>query len=360
MKILQVITSLRVGGAEKLIVDMVPLYIQAGHQVDVLVFDGVDTTFKQQLIQQGIKIISFGINKSVYSPQFILKLIPLLKQYDIVHTHNTACQYFVAFASLIISPSKRPKLVTTEHNTNNRRRNLWGFKHIDKWMYEKYQSVISISLQATQNLSDFIGSNEKVKTIFNGINIDLFLNAAHLKYERNTDEIILCMVAGFRDQKDQDTLIRSLKYLPKQYKVWLVGDGDRRPILENLVSNEKLADRVHFWGVRSDIPQILKSSDIIVMSSHWEGLSLSSLEGMCVGKPFIASDVDGLHEIVKGYGVLFPHRDEKALAEVALRLSTDKTYHSLIAKRCLERAQQFDIKNTVKQYLDVYSRLIKE
>lgn len=358
MKILQVITSLRVGGAEKLIVDMAPLYIEAGHQVDVLLFDGVDTLFKQKLIQQSIKVISFDINKSVYSPKFIFKLIPLLKQYDIVHTHNTACQYFVAMASMFISASECPKLVTTEHNTNNRRRNIFGFKYIDKWMYGRYQSIISISEQATQNLIDFIGRNEKVKTIFNGINIDKFINAVRLESERNMNDVILCMVAGFREQKDQDTLIRSLKYLPKEFKVWLVGDGVRRPILEHLVTNENLEDKVRFWGIRSDIPQILKTSDIIVMSSHYEGLSLSSIEGMCVGKPFIASDVHGLHEIVNGYGELFPPQNEKKLAEKILILNQDKVYNTIISKKCMERAQQFNIKNTVEKYLDEYNKLI--
>lgn len=101
MKILQVITSLYVGGAEKLIVDMVPLYLEQGYQVDVLLFDGTDTPFKKQLQARGVKVYHLRIGGSVYNPLFIFKLIPFLKRYDIVHTHNTACQYFAVLAKYL-------------------------------------------------------------------------------------------------------------------------------------------------------------------------------------------------------------------------------------------------------------------
>ena len=68
MRILQVITSLQIGGAEKLIVDMVPRYIQAGHQMDVLLFNGVETPFKKQLQDKGIRILEFSKGGNDYNP----------------------------------------------------------------------------------------------------------------------------------------------------------------------------------------------------------------------------------------------------------------------------------------------------
>lgn len=76
MKVLQVITSLRTGGAEKLIVDMVPLYQEQGHQVDVLLFDGTETPFKRRLQDKGVTIFELGQGGSVYNPLYIFKLIP--------------------------------------------------------------------------------------------------------------------------------------------------------------------------------------------------------------------------------------------------------------------------------------------
>lgn len=359
MKILQIITSLRTGGAEKLITDMVPLFIKEGHTVDVLLFDGIETSFKQQLLNQNIKIISLGINTFVYNPLLIFKLIPIIKQYDIVHTHNTACQYFVAIASKFLN-HKNIKLITTEHNTTNRRRNIHWLKPIEKWMYKQYNSIICISDKAKENLQKYIGLNYPIKTIYNGIDIQKFTHATPLNRDSLglKDNFIICMVAGFRPQKDQDTLIRAMKRLPNNFHLWLIGDGERRKELEILTQKEELTNRIKFWGIRSDIPQLLKTADIIIMSSHWEGLSLSSLEGMSSGKPFIASDVDGLHEIVNGYGILFPEGNDKALSGIILKLMTDKTLYTNIAKKCQKRAEEFDIQKTVNYYLNAYQKIL--
>ena len=114
--------------------------------------------------------------------------------------------------------------------------------------------------------------------------------------------------------------------LPNNYSLQIVGDGPRRPILEKLAEEKN----VEFLGIRTDIPDILSSTDIVVLSSHWEGLSLSSIEGMASGRPFIASDVDGLHEMVNGAGVLFPDGDHIALAS-AIRHRNDKRNAMLAA-----------------------------
>ena len=169
------------------------------------------------------------------------------------------------------------------------------------------------------------------------------------------------MVAGFRYQKDQDTLIKAFTHLDKnKYELWLVGDGERRPILENLVKELGLTDNVKLLGIRNDIPNVLQTANIIVMSSHFEGLSLSNIEGMSVNKPFIASNVDGLREVVDGYGVLFPHEDDKALASIIQKLSEDTDYYQQVAAKCWERAQMFDIHNMVDAYNEVYEELKKD
>jgi glycosyltransferase involved in cell wall biosynthesis len=78
---------------------------------------------------------------------------------------------------------------------------------------------------------------------------------------------------------------------------------------------------------------------------------------MSVGKPFVASDVNGLREVTKDYGILFPHEDEKALAEIIIKLHDDKVYYKQVANKCYERAQQFDIKTMVKAYNNIYLSL---
>lgn len=363
MKILQIITSLHIGGAEKLVVNLTHLFRSYGHSVDVLLFNGTNSFLRQELEKDNINIISLSRSGSVYNPFFIFKLSQILKSYDIVHTHNTACQYYTAIAKKVFN-LKQVKLVTTEHSTSNRRRNIIGFSFLDKWMYRQYDAIISISQKATKNLEKYIGVRYPISTIYNGIDIKKFINALPINKSElpNTDknDNIICMVAGFRVEKDQDTLIRALHNLPDNYKLWLVGDGVRRKELECLTEKLGLKERILYWGVQTNVPEILKASDIVVMSSHWEGLSLSSLEGMCVGKPFVASDVDGLHEIVNGYGILFPHQDDKSLAKVLIHLINDSTYYQQISENCMQRAKEFNIEKTAEDYLKVYQKILSD
>ncbi|MDE6332636.1 MAG: glycosyltransferase, partial [Muribaculaceae bacterium] len=125
-----------------------------------------------------------------------------------------------------------------------------------------------------------------------------------------------------------------------------------------LASELGLSERVHFLGVRSDIAELLKASDYVVMSSHFEGLSLSSVEGMSVGKPFLASDVDGLREVVKGYGILFPHEDSAALAAEIMKLEENREMYKSVAEACRHRAADFDIAQMVDAYSRIYNQSI--
>ena len=362
MRILHVITSLRTGGAEKLMVDLLPKLRDLGNDVELLLFDGIRTEFMEQLVRSGIKIHISRIGGCVYNPKNILYLRNMINKYDVVHTHNTAPQLFAAISKELTIKNKA-KLVTTEHNTTNRRRDIFYFKYLDRWMYRRYVKIICISEQAERNLRRYLADDSsKICTIFNGINIDRFSNPYMSCKKENIDgkDVIVTMVAAFHEQKDQQTLIRSFSLLPYNYKLQLVGVGDRLLIekCENLVKGLNLYNRVFFLGMRNDIPKILQESDIVVLSSHYEGLSLSSLEGMASGKPFVASDVDGLHEIVNGYGLLFPHEDAQCLAEIILRLSTDMPYSQYVAARCIERAKQFDINMMAEKYNNLYSTLL--
>jgi len=358
MKILHVITSLQIGGAEKLVADMVPLLRKHGHKVDVCVFNGQDTPFMQKLNECGCRVIRLSNNENYYHPIKILKLWRVMRGYDIVHTHNTAPQLFVAIAAKLLCSVV---LVTTEHNTSNRRRDWkWYPRWIDRWMYDQYQHVICISKQAEDNLRTYIGNcRAHISTIYNGIDVEAYHQVQpNILLRDGSLRFVVVMVAGFRYQKDHNTLIRALSLLNSEtFELWLVGDGERRKELEALVEYLGLQNCVKFWGLRTDIPEILHSADVVVMSSHFEGLSLSNIEGMSVGKPFIASDVDGLREVTKGYGILFPHEDAEALATFIQKLHDDHSYYQRVADKCYERAREFDISVMVRHYNELYLSL---
>ena len=357
MKILHVITSLRTGGAEKLMVDLLPRLRSKDHDVDLLLFDGTHTPFREELEKTGLRIFDCGECNSVYSLRNLKELRKIIGKYDLIHTHNSSPQFFAALAGI----GKSVKLVTTEHNTNNRRRNWPGFAMIDRWMYNRYDSIICISDKAEDNLRDFLKSDsKKIITIYNGINTSKFAKAKAsdgLKAMMPDGGKSIVMVAAFRPQKNQDCLVKAMEFLPENFHVFFAGIGERLNDVKALAAESTASDRIHFLGRRGDIPEVLKAADYIVLSSHYEGLSLSSIEGMSVGRPFIASDVDGLHEVVKDAGILFPDGDSEALANVILRLENDPKEYKRVAELCYSRAKDFDISGMTDGYLKIYNSL---
>ena len=363
MRILHVITSLHTGGAEMMAVNMLTRLSLDGHDVGMALFNGQRTNLYDKLQEECPSCKIYPLGTSYYNPLYIVKLINIMRQYDVVHTHNSSPQLFAAIANVFANR----RLITTEHSTNNRKRERGGIlRMLDKWMYPRYHKIVCISKIAEDRLKQFLlGNNrqlseilaQRIITINNGVDVEYFYTAAPIQALQKI-RFTVVMVAGFREAKDQDTLIRAISLLPKdKYELWLVGDGERRVILEQLTKELNMFDNVCFFGVRSNVANILKSSDCVVMSSHWEGLSLSNIEGMAAGKPFVASDVDGLREVTDGYGILFPHENAEALAEIIRHLHDDKEYYDEVADKCYQRARQFDISTMVKRYLEVYSEI---
>ena len=343
-----------------MMVDLLPLLKDRGDQVELLLFNGVMTPFRRELEERGIvihelcNIESSTMRPEVYSPLNVVRLRRLIKKYDIIHTHNTACQMYVPIARMLFRSSA--KLITTEHNTTNRRRSIRWLRPLDRWMYRQYARVICIGDSTRNNLKSYLGEDCNACVIYNGVDISRYVRP--IKYRSLRDHVIITMVAGFRPQKDQDTLIKSLQYLPANYKLQLVGEGEREPQLRALCHDMELSSRVDFMGVRMDVPEIMEKSDIIVLSSHWEGLSLSSIEGMASGRPFIASDVDGLSDVVGGAGVLFPHGDDRALADTIQRLCEHRDEYCQVADACQHRAMEYDISVMAEAYHELYHSLL--
>lgn len=354
MRILHVITSLHIGGAERLMTILLPQLRDLGNDVELLVFDDTRTSFTEELERQEIKIHSLNASK-VYSPLNIFRLRKYLKGFDIVHTHNTACQLFTPIALELMSGNKS-LLITTEHSTSNRRRNKQWFRRIDMWMYKRYDCVICISDSTQYNLCDYLKCPVKTKIIYNGIEIKDVTSVTMPNKER---EIIVSMVAAFRIGKDQDSLVKALSLLPSNYHVRFIGDGERRPEVEALVKELNLQDRVEFTGNRGDVNELLQDSHINVLSSHWEGFGLSAVEGMALGIPTIVSDVPGLREIVKGYGIVFQDSDYEALAKAIKSIVEDPKEYISVSQRCRKRAEEFDIALTAKKYNELYQSIIE-
>ena len=361
MRILQIITSLETGGAEKLIVDIVPRVNQMGLICDVMTLQDKKSPFSKELEKKRVKVISLSKILNYYNPLYIWKIIPYLKQYDLIHTHLSQPQYWTA-AARAISGVKTP-IITTEHNTSNKRINQRFFKPLEKWMYGQYEKIICISQATSNNMIAHTNLTDKIITLENGINVKHFSEATPITRSLiglDESDFVVTMVAGFRPQKDHDTLIKVLKYLPEDVKVVFVGDGLRMEECRLLAKSEHVENRIFFLGVRTDVANILKSSNIVVMSSNYEGFGLAAVEGMAAGKPVIATNVEGLSEIVKDAGLLFELGNVEELKTHILKLKSSLDYTKNISEACFERSKKYDISIMVEKLIDIYKEFIKE
>ena len=360
MKILHVITGLNSGGAEKMLVDIVLEMKKKGVISEVAVLTKKDDFFSEQLILHGVKVY-WGPRKKVYSLKNIHFIRSILKdyQYDVIHTHLYGSQLFTPIAMMsLFSPTK---LVTTEHSTHNKRRDNRLFFLLDRWMYKKYDKIIAISEGTQKNLNIYL-SETLTKTIVveNGIDLSEFKQAVAVNVEEldkrvYKNEKIILMVAAMREQKDHETLIRASKLLPKDYRVVFVGDGQRyNEVREYAQKNGR--KEIIFLGRRNDVPTIMASADVFVLSSKWEGFGLVVVEATATGLPVVASDVVGLKEVVREVGgYLFEQGNEFDLAEKII-----KTVQMKKAIREFPNLDRFSISRTVSNYIKVYDEILKE
>lgn len=365
MKIVHIIDTLSMGGAENVLIGLTAGQKQLGHEVTVipLVCDN-KTPVREKIELNKVTVIPLKERGTVYNPAFIFKLAKHIRNYDIINVHLFPAFYWAAFAKLF--SFCRVPMVYTEHSTNNKRRNNKVLHTVDKFVYKfGYKMIIACAEKVLETYNGAFPSIKHTCYINNGVETSLYREAHPYKKSEllgiSEDSFVITMVARFMTMKRQDTIVEALKELPPNFHAVFVGGNKEDEGLQRvkrIAEGEGVEQRVHFLYIRPDVPQILKTSDIVIMASDYEGLSLSSIEGMAAGKPFISTDVNGLREIVGGAGLLFENKNPQALAHLINKLATDKEYYSEIAERCSLRASVFDVKRMVELYLDVYNKVL--
>ena len=365
MKILHIIDTLSMGGAENVLVCLASGQKQCGHEVVIMPLVCPDITpVRSKMEGDGLKVIPFQKCGSLYNPLLIFKIAKVFRQFDIVHVHLFPALYWAAFAK-ILAFSKVP-MVYTEHSTNNRRRNKPLLHFVDKCVYQRgYNMVIACAEKVLETYRKAFPSVKHTCYINNGIDTKLFHDALpYSKHELigvDEDTFVVAMVARFMTMKRQDTVVEAIAKLPGNIHAVFVGGNKSDEGLvrvKDLVNTLGVSERVHFLYIRNDVPRILKTSDVVVMASDYEGLSLSSIEGMAAGKPFVASDVNGLREVVGGAGLLFENKNPEALSKILSKLSEDKAFYDEIAEKCIVRASEYDANNMIQSYLSVYNKVL--
>ncbi len=178
------------------------------------------------------------------------------------------------------------------------------------------------------------------------------------------DQFLVGMVGALKPQKAPLDYVRVAAQVYRHYKnvrFLLVGDGELREAVKEEVSRLELEDVFYLVGWRQDIVEIMKSLDIFVLTSLWEGLPRVYLEALSSGIPVVGTRVDGAAEVIQHdiNGMLAEPGDIPALANAVLTLLTDPERRHRLKQQCQELPPSFDIQEMVRQQEEEYQQLLQ-
>lgn len=262
------------------------------------------------------------------------------KDIDLVHSHYLVPPGLVG--SFLKKLTGLP-LVVTSHGSDVFVFSK-GFKRVVSKHVVQSADCICCNSEATLNAVKELGGSS-LRYVPSGVDHERFIPLS-MRREAVT------YVGALHRVKGVDIFLRAMKGVSE--KVWIIGDGPERKALETLA--EKLGVSCVFWGFRTDIPELMNRSRIVVLPSRNEGFGLTLLEAMACGTPVIGRKTGGIPELVNGEnGLLFETEEE--LHEKIVDLLHDQKLWERIRKKGLETALKWSWEKTAHSYAEIYSEL---
>ncbi len=368
-RILQAIETLDCGGAEVVVINLIER-LRFHHEVILCCVKKTGPLLKR--IPKGIRILCLHKPEGNDLRTFI-KMGVIIKRFkiDLVHTHNWDVLWDAALGSMLVG--KIP-VVHTIHGLFwrhaptfiGRKKNFFRrrLERISAWYASR---LISVSNYLRKQVIDELAiSGRKILTIRNGIPVTSSNLYEKRMRSKGNQEVRLITVGRLSRVKNYPMLLKAFSIALKKSKIPLrlifVGDGPERGHLIELSNKLGIMDYVNFLGFRENVEELLWQSDIFVLSSHYEGISIAILEAMRAGLPVIATSVGGNVETVKHgvSGLLCKKDDHIDFATQIVFLSENREVRLRIGREAYSRLTSFfNIDKTVKAYLNVYEQAMR-
>lgn len=333
VKIAHIITLLELGGAQQN-----TLYCCAHHHSDryeVVLIAGkggyLDTAAQQLASQIKVYFLS-SLKRPIqliwdFIAVFQMWLILKKEKVTIVHTHSSKAGILGRWAAWC---ARVPVIIHTVHG--------WGFhpeqsggtrsiyQLLEKWTAKITSKIITVSMENQKTgLQLKIGQEPQYQVIHSGIELRPFMRARQhrVKYRQKMKlegKIAVLILSNFKPQKAPQDVIQiglDLKEKINQFVFMWAGDGENRLFIEQKIQVLGLQDHFRFLGWRTDIPELVAASDVLLLTSIFEGLPRSVLQAMAGRKPVIATAVNGTPEAVSDHhsGFLHAPHDTHGMAQ---------------------------------------------
>ena len=364
LKLLVVVDSLEVGGAERHVVDLVLALRREGHAVTVAC--SVSGSLAEPLEAARIPVcpIVGRIAKRRVSLPYALGLRKLLRRgsFDLVHAHV----YSSAAASALATIGTGVPLVVTEHTEA-----LWqgrGGKLFSPWMYRRVARVIAVSDAIRRRLVERDGVPAgKITVIPNSVPPTREAHGDALPLPAGMEEgPVVGVVARLQPEKGVTGFLKAAAHVAQAFpaaRFAVVGDGPLRKELFGLAEDLGVRERVLFLGFRPDAQALIGMMDVVAVPSVSEGTPLVVLEAMAAGVPVVASRVGGIPSQLQSgkEGILVPPGDPRALGDAILGLLRDPERARRMGKAGrLSAATEFSHENMVRRVEGIYRDALAE
>jgi glycosyltransferase involved in cell wall biosynthesis len=332
MRIVYVLTSLGIGGAERQALALATHMVLRGHSVAMLV---LGPTVAEEW-PTTVEVFRLELSKKRSSALGgLLKARRFLREFrpDLVHSHSFHANIFARLLKLLC-PSV--KTISTVHNVYE-----GGWHRM--LAYRFTDGLAGLTTAVSQAAADrFVRlkaiPKRKCQVVTNGIDVAEFTpNAERRALTRaamDAGESFIWLAAGrLVPAKDFPNLLRAFKQVRTVFpsaQLWIAGafadatlkqTEDGRSVFVNLIAAEGGSmERVRLLGLRRDMPALFGAADAFVLSSAWEVMPLAVGEAMAMMKPVIATDAGGTRELVGDAGVIVPSQDPGALAKAMVEL----------------------------------------
>ena len=331
-----------------------------GFEQKIFILNKRSAFFLNDLQDTGLPY-TFSKRKSLYNPLHILDVRKFLSGADIINVHLFPALYWVALSKLIFGC--KAKLIFTEHSTSNNRRKYLALKLADTFIYKFYENIITISTDTKKSLNQWVrGTKAKSTVINNGIEVCKFSNAKTINLRNvlniNKNAKLLLCVGSLRLAKNHRLLIQALAKLTCDMQLIIIGAGSLLTELKELAFSLKIADKVHFLGIKNNVEQYYKACDLFVLPSKWEGFGLVAAEAMASGVPVLVSNIPGLSQVVGSSGFHFESENVKDLVDKINYIFAHSEIAEQKIEKAKERVKQFSIEAMANNYYEEYKRLL--
>lgn len=365
LRIAFVMHVMQVAGAEMLVAEIIR---RLGAELEpcIICLDDVGQ-LGEQLRREGIEVIALG-RRPGFDRRIPFALASMLRdrRIEIVHAHQYTPFFYSALAKAL---GGRSRLVFTEHGRHypdvvSAKRRVTNRLLLRRFA-DRTTAVCEFSARSLVTLDGFAPGT--VEVVENGIVLpEGGASRAELRQRFGLAadrEYVIC-VARFHPVKDHATLLRGFALAAAKRPtadLLLAGDGPLRGALEAQARSLGIAERVRFLGVRGDVPDLLRASDVFTLSSVSEAASLTLLEAMAAELAAVVTDVGGNPELVRRGvdGLLVPRGDHEALGDALTTLLSDPARRAAMGGHGRRRVEElFLLERTVSRYRTLYHETV--